>query len=183
VAAVRPSSTESITGVLLAVIALGLGIDWKRQKTAADRQKLTLGSTSNPDAYQLYLKGAYYTSKFTKDGFDKGVNYLNQAFALDPNYAQAYTALAWNYINQDDWFIAPREAAPKARNLAKKAIALDETNAEAHVVLAIENRWYEWDWAAAEREFKRAIELDPGRACSKREVRGTLDPPPNSLLC
>ena len=133
----------------------------RSQLSDADRQKLTLGSTSNPDAYQLYLKGAYFTSKFTKEGFDKGADYLNQAIALDPNYAQAYSTLAWNYINQDDWFIAPKEAGPKARDLATKAIALDETNAEAHVVLAIENQWYEWDWAAAEREFKRAIELDP----------------------
>ncbi len=133
----------------------------RSQLSAADRQNLTLGSTSNPDAYRLYLKGEYFTSKFTKDGFDKGIDYLNQAIALDPNYAQAYSALAWNYINQDDWFIVPREAGPKARSLANKAIALDETNAEAHVVLAIENDWYEWDWAAAEREFKRALELDP----------------------
>jgi TolB-like protein/Flp pilus assembly protein TadD len=133
----------------------------RSQLSVADRQKLTLGSTSNPEAYQLYLKGKYYTSKFTKNGFDKGIDYLNQAIALDPNYAQAYSALAWNYINQDDWFIAPKEAAPKARDLARKAIELDETNAEAHVVLAIENHWYEWDWPAAEREFKRAMELDP----------------------
>ncbi|MGB8538627.1 MAG: protein kinase [Acidobacteriaceae bacterium] len=133
----------------------------RSQLSAADRQKLTLGSTTNPDAYQLYLKGQYYSSKYTKDGFAKGIDYLNQAIALDPNYAQAYSALAWNYINQDDWFITPREAGPRARELANKAIALDETDAEAHVVLAIENQWYEWDWAAAEREFKRAIELDP----------------------
>jgi TolB-like protein len=84
----------------------------RSQLSAADRQKLTLGSTFNPDAYQLYLKGTYYTSKFTKDGFDKGIDYLNRAIALDPNYAQAYSALASNYINQDDWFIARREAAP-----------------------------------------------------------------------
>jgi len=133
----------------------------RSQLSAADRQKLRLGSTSNPDAYQLYLKGQYYSSKYTKDGFDKGIDYLNRAIALDPGYAQAYSALAWNYINQDDWYIAPREAGPKARDLANKAIALDETDGEAHVVLAIENHWYEWDWAAAEREFKRAIELDP----------------------
>ena len=143
-------------------IAREVSLRLRSQLSAADREKLTLGSTSNPDAYQLYLKGEYFTSKFTKVGFDKGIDYLNQAIVLDPNYAQAYSALAWNYINQDDWFIAPREAAPKARDLATKAIALNETDAEAHVVLAIEDHWYEWDWAGAEREFKRAIELDPG---------------------
>jgi eukaryotic-like serine/threonine-protein kinase len=131
------------------------------QLSAADKQKLSLGSTSNPEAYQLYLKGEYFTGKFTKDGFDKGIDYLNKAIALDPNYARAYSVLGYNYINQDDWFIAPKQAAPKARELAMKAVNLDETDAEPHVVLAIENQWYEWDWTAAEREFKRAIELDP----------------------
>jgi serine/threonine protein kinase/Flp pilus assembly protein TadD len=133
----------------------------RSQLSAADQQKMTLGSTTNPEAYQLFLKGNYYSSKFTKDGFDKGIAYLTQAIALDPNYARAYSALAWNYINQEDWYIPPRQAAPKAKDLATKAVELDETDAEAHVVLAIVDDWYEWDWAAAEREFKRAIELDP----------------------
>jgi TolB-like protein/tRNA A-37 threonylcarbamoyl transferase component Bud32/cytochrome c-type biogenesis protein CcmH/NrfG len=132
-----------------------------RSNNSADRQKLALGSTQNPEAYQLYLKGEHYTSKFTKDGFDKGINYLNQALAIDPDYALAYSALADNYINQADWFMAPNIAGPKAREAAQKALKLDGSNAEAHVVLAIESQWYEWDWAGAEREFKRAIELNP----------------------
>jgi serine/threonine protein kinase/tetratricopeptide (TPR) repeat protein len=136
----------------------------RSQHSAADQQKLALGSTENPEAYQLYLKGEHYTSKFTKDGFDKGIDNLNQAIAMDPNYALAYSALAYNYINQDDWFIAPKIAGPKAREAARKALELDESNAEAHVVLAIESQWYEWDWAGAEREFKRAIELNPDSA-------------------
>jgi len=129
--------------------------------SVADQQKLALGSTTNPEAYQLFLKGQHYTEKFTKDGFDKGIDYLNQAIALDPNYSRAYSALAYNYINQDDRFLEPRKSAPKAREAALKALALNETDAEAHVVLAIEDQWYEWDWVAAEREFKRAIELAP----------------------
>ena len=133
----------------------------RSQLSAAEQQKLTLGSTGNPEAYQLYLKGQHYSSKFTKEGFNEGIDYLNQAIAKDPNYAQAYSALANNYINQDDWFMAPKEAGPKARDAARKALALDETDVEAHVALAIESQWYEWDWAASEREFKRAIELNP----------------------
>jgi serine/threonine-protein kinase len=73
----------------------------------------------------------------------------------------AYSALAYNYINQDDWFIAPKEAGPKARDAAKKALAIDASDAGAHLALAIEAQWYEWDWVAAEREFKRAIGLNP----------------------
>jgi serine/threonine-protein kinase len=128
---------------------------------SVDRQKLALGSTENPEAYPLYLKGKYYTAKFTKDGFDRGIDYLNQAIAIDPNYALAYSALAFNYINQVDWFMAPKIAAPKAKEAAQKALELDNSDAEAHVVLAIELQWYEWDWDGAEREFKRAIELSP----------------------
>jgi serine/threonine protein kinase len=133
----------------------------RSQLSTTDQQKLALGSTDNPHAYQLFLKGEYYSSKFTKEGFDKGIDYLNRAIAIDPNYAQAYSALANNYINQDDWFMAPKEAGPKARDAARRALALDETDVEAHVALAIESQWYEWDWAASEREFKRAIELKP----------------------
>ena len=136
----------------------------RSQHFTSDQQKLALGSTENPEAYQLYLKGEHYTSKFTKDGFDKGLANLNQAIAIDPNYALAYSALAYNYINQDDWFIAPKTAGPKAREAVQKALELDESNAEARVVLAIESQWYEWDWAGAEREFKRAIELSPDNA-------------------
>src|SRR5262249_21704703 len=117
--------------------------------------------TANPEAYQLYLKGRHFTNKFTKDGFNKGIEYFNQAIAKDPNYGAAYSALADNYMNQDDWFMAPKEAAPQARDAAKRALALDESDVMAHVVLAIEAQWYEWDWATAEREFKRALELNP----------------------
>jgi eukaryotic-like serine/threonine-protein kinase len=133
----------------------------RSQLSAADQQKLTKGSTDNPEAYQLYLKGKYYTNKFTKDGFGKGIDYFNQAIAFDPNYGLAYNGLAYNYINQDDWFMPPSEAGPKARDAANKALAIDEGDADAHVSRAIVAHWYEWDWAAAEREFKRAIELNP----------------------
>ena len=133
----------------------------RSELSAADQQKLTKGSTDNPEAYQLYLKGKYFTNKFTKDGFGKGIDYFNQAIAFDPNYGLAYNGLAYNYINQDDWFMPPNEAGPKARDAANKALAIDEADADAHVSRAIVAHWYEWDWAAAEREFKRAIELNP----------------------
>ena len=144
--------------------------------SVADQQKLALGSTTNPEAYQLFLKGQHYTEKFTKDGFDKGIDYLNQAIALDPNYSRAYSALAYNYINQDDWFLEPRKSAPKAREAALKAVALNETDAEAHVVLAIEDQWYEWDWVVAEREFKRAIELAPDSGDAHGTIHGSFPP-------
>ena len=88
----------------------------RSQLSAADRQKLAKGSTDNPEAYQLYLKGKYYTNKFTKDGFLKGIDYFDQAIAKDPNYELAYSGLAYNYINQDDWFIRPNEAGMPGRS-------------------------------------------------------------------
>ena len=136
--------------------------------TAETQQRMTKGSTGNPEAYQLYLKGKYYTNKLTKDGLAKGIDYFNQAIAIDPNYGLAYNGLAYNYINQDDWYMPPREAGPKAKQAAEKALAIDPNDADAHLALAIESQWYEWNWPVAEREFKRAIELNPNDS----EARG-----------
>ncbi len=136
----------------------------RSQLSAADRQKLTKGSTDNPEAYQLYLKGAYYTNKFTKEGLGKGIEYFNRAIAVDPNYGLAYSGLAYDYISQDDWFLPPNEAGPKAKAAAEKALAIDDSDADAHLSLAIEKHWYEWKWAEAESEFKRALELNPNKS-------------------
>ena len=125
---------------------------------------MSKGSTGNPEAYQLYLKGKYYTNKLTKDGLAKGIDYFNQAIAIDPNYGLAYNGLAFNYINQDGWYMRGAEAGPKAKEAAQKALAIDPKDADAHLALAIEAQWYEWNWALAESEFKRAIELNPNDA-------------------
>jgi serine/threonine protein kinase/Tfp pilus assembly protein PilF len=126
-----------------------------------DQRKLARGSTENSDAYQLYLKGKYHTSKFTKDEFRKGIDYFYQALAKDPNYGLAYSGLAYYYILQDDWYLAPSDSASRAKAAAQKALEIDDSNADAHLALAMESHWYEWDWAAADREFKRALELSP----------------------
>ena len=131
------------------------------QVSQTDQQQMAKGSTENPEAYQLYLKGKYHTSKFTKDEFGKGIDYFHQAIAKDPNYGLAYGGLAYYYILQDDWYLSPSESASRAREAANKALTIDGSNAEAHLALAMELHWYEWDWAAAEREFKRAIALSP----------------------
>ena len=136
----------------------------RSQLSPDDQQKLTKGSTDNPEAYRLYLKGKYHTNKLTKEGFDTGIDYFNQAVAVDPNYALAYSGLAFNYVNQDDWFMSPNEAGPKTKDAAKRALAIDESDAGAHVSLAIVTHWYDWNWVAAEKEFKRAIELSPNNS-------------------
>ena len=123
----------------------------RSQLTAEDEKKLTKGSTDNPEAYRLYLKGKYYTDKFTKEGFETGIDYFNQAIAVDPNYGLAYSGLAYNYINQEDWHLPPNQGVPKAKEAAKRALAIDNTDTGAHLVLAIAAHWYDWDWAAAEK--------------------------------
>src|SRR5215469_15981296 len=133
----------------------------RSQLTPSDEQQLATGSTENSEAYQLYLKGRYHTSKFTKDDFRKGLGYFQEALAKDPNYGLAYSGLAYYYILQDDWYLPPEESARKAREAAQKALEIDEANAEAHLALAMEMHWYERNWTASEQEFQRAIALNP----------------------
>jgi tetratricopeptide (TPR) repeat protein len=121
----------------------------------------------NPEAYRLYLKGHYYASRYTKDGFDKGIEYFDQAIAKDPNFALAYSGLAFCYLNQTDWVFAPKDSIPKVRQAVEHALKIDESLAEAHTMLAMTLLQYDWDWLAAEREFRRAIALDPNYAVGR----------------
>ena len=121
----------------------------------------------NPEAYEAYLKGRYFWNKRTADGLKKAIDYFNQAIEKDPNYAQAYTGLADSYALLGDWeygILAPKEAFPRAKAAATKALELDNTLGEAHTSLAFSLDLFDWDWASAEREFRRAIELNPGYA-------------------
>jgi len=122
--------------------------------------------TGNPEAYQLYLKGRFYASKGTREGIYKGIEYLQQAIALDPKYALPYAGIAFSYNWAYDWLLPPTEAMPKAKEAARRALELDDTLAEAHVELGNVASWYDYDWALAEREFKRALELSPNYAAA-----------------
>lgn len=134
----------------------------RAQLAQTDRAELLArDSTSSPEAYQLYLKGKYHTSKFTRDEFRKGIDYFNQAIEKDPDYALAYGGLAYYYILQDDWYLPPSVSASRAKAAAQKALSIDPSNAEAHFAMALELHWYEWDWTGAEREFRQAISLNP----------------------
>jgi serine/threonine protein kinase/Tfp pilus assembly protein PilF len=125
-----------------------------------DKRQLARRETANPEAYRLYLKGLYFTSRFTKEGVDKGLDCFRQAIAADPNYALAYQGLADNYSIQDDVFAPSRDTEPKAKAAALKALELDDHLAEAHEALGGVFFWYEYDWLGAEKEFRRAIELN-----------------------
>ncbi len=129
-----------------------------------DEKRLHKVSTSNPEAYRLYLKGRYFASKATQEDLAKGIGYLNQAIAIDPKYALAYDGISYYYVWTNDLLLAPRDAMPKAKQAARKALELDEQLPQAHVDLANVLAWYDWDWAAAEREYQRALQLDPNSA-------------------
>ena len=134
--------------------------------TGEEQKRLAKRYTENTEAYQLYLKGRYSWNKYNEDGFRKAINYFNQAIEMDPSFALAYAGLADAYYGMSNAYTPPDEAMPKARAAAKKALGIDETLAEAHTSLAIVNAQYEWNWKEAEKEYRRAIELNPGYAAS-----------------
>src|SRR5579872_6675175 len=121
----------------------------------------------NPQAYESYLKGRYFWNKRTAGGLKIGLAYFNQAIEEDSKYAQAYSGSADTYALLGDWQYAvmtPKEAFPKAKAAAMKALELDSTLGEAHNSLAFDLDGYDWDFDAAGKEFRRAIELNPGYA-------------------
>src|ERR1700677_4555417 len=121
----------------------------------------------NPVAYESYLKGRYFWSKRTADGLKVALAYFNQAIEQDPNYARSYSGLADTYALLGDWQYAvmtPKEAYPKAKTAALKALELDSSLGEVHNSLAFVLDGYDWDLDAGGKEFRRAIELSPGYA-------------------
>jgi TolB-like protein/DNA-binding winged helix-turn-helix (wHTH) protein/Flp pilus assembly protein TadD len=121
----------------------------------------------NPQAYESLLKGRYFWNKRTADGLKVALAYFNQAIEEDPKYAQAYSGLADTYALLGDWQYAvmtPKEALPKAKAAAIKALELDSALGEAHNSLAFCLDGFDWDFDSAGKEFRRAIELNPGYA-------------------
>ena len=141
-------------------IAREISARLRERLTGEQKAKLTNGGTSDPEAYQFYLKGRYYWDKRTPDALNKSRDYFHQAIDKDPNYALAYVGLAEYYNVVGDYAPVPSsETIPKSKSNAKKALAIDDTLAEAHAVLAVASD-SDWDWATAEHEFERALELN-----------------------
>ena len=116
----------------------------------------------NPEAYQLYLEGRYFWNKRTEEGFNKAIQHFEQVIEKDPNYALAYVGLADSYILLGpNNLLPPKLVYPRAKAAALKALAIDDTLAEAHTSLAFSRLLYDWDWQEAEKGFQRAIELNP----------------------
>jgi serine/threonine-protein kinase len=132
--------------------------------TGDERQRLVKSHTDNTDAYKLYLRGRHHLTKWSEADFKQAIEAFKQAIDLDPHYALAWTGLADAYYSMSNLYLPPHEAMPKSRAAAERALALDPTLAEAHYALATAKAFYDWDWPAAEREFKRTLELNPGYA-------------------
>ncbi len=140
-------------------IAKEIKIELAPEKRAASPRLI------DPDSYEAFLKGRYYANKRNKNDLQKSLDYFQQAIMKDPHYAPAYSGMADAYaLLAVRGNLAPVEAFSKAKAAALKAIQLDDSLAEAHASLAFIAEVQEWDWSAAEREYKRALELNPGLA-------------------
>ena len=130
-----------------------------------DEQELTAGVPTSAVAYQLYLKGRYETSKRTRDGYAAAARFFDQAIAQDRGYARAHAGLADVYLWQAYWgYLRPAETYPKAMAAARQALTLDERSADAHASLGWLNLYYLWNWPESQRQYQRAVELDPDSA-------------------
>jgi len=137
----------------------------KIQVTPEEKTRLASARPVNLEAHEAYLKGRYYLNQRTEKGFQQSVQYFNETTQKDPNYPLGYAGLADSYILLGEYsLLPPKEAFAKARAGATKALELDDSLAEAHNALAAVKVDYDWDWSGAEREFRRAIELNPGYA-------------------
>jgi TolB-like protein len=137
--------------------------------TGEEQKRLSKRYTENPEAHQFYLKGRYYWNRRTEQAVKRAAEYFQEALDKDPAYALAWAGLADCYVVYSAYSVLPpRESIPKAKEAARKALALDETLAEPHAALAYGETIYDWDWQSAEREFKRAIELNPNYATARQ---------------
>lgn len=130
--------------------------------TGEQKWRLTRRHTENVEAYDLYLKGRFLWNKHEKISLGKSITCFRRAIDLDPGYALAFAGLADSYQRLSNLNLPPRRALPKARAAAAQAVALDDTLAEAHCAWGWIKMFYEHDWKGAERELRRAIDLNPG---------------------
>jgi TolB-like protein/Tfp pilus assembly protein PilF len=148
------SMQEEVTRAIVSEIRVKL--------TAQEEARLANSRPINPEAYQLYLKGHYHWNKRSLDGFQKAIEYFQQATAKDPAYAMAYVGLADTYIYFSFFdVVPPQEAMPKAKAAAARALEIDNRLGEAHVSLGYVSYMYDWDWPAAGKHFEQALTLNP----------------------
>lgn len=146
-------------------IALAIVKNLEVKLLAGEKHKLVKRYTDDPVAYGLYLKGRYFWNRRYEWGLTKGIEYFQQAIQKDALYAPAYVGVADCY-NQFGYYgmMPPRQAYEKARSAVMRALEIDETVAEAHACVGWIKTFFDWDWEGAEREFRRALQLNPNSA-------------------
>lgn len=146
-------------------IARQVGDALKVKLLGPDKSRLERLPTTNQEAYDLYLKGHFYFTRSTHESYKQSIDYFEKAIVLDPKFALAYSGLAraWSALGFQG-FMSSRESAAKAKKYVEKSLRLDDTQAEAHRTLGGIYRVHEWNLSEAEREFNRALELNPSLA-------------------
>src|ERR1035438_1040697 len=150
---------------LQASVARSIAAEIRVTLTAPDRARLARVRTSNPDAYLAYSKGRFFWNKLTEEGLKRAIGFFQQAVDKDPDYALAWDGLADCWLPLG-WYgyLSPEATFPHAKAAVTRALSLDDSLAEAHTSLAFVNLYYDRDWVGAEREFRRAIDLNPNYA-------------------
>ena len=151
---------------LQAEISRKISENLRTKLSGEEEDRLSQRQTTNSEAYQTYLKGRYHWNKRTQEGIERGIEYFTEAIKLDPEYALAYAGIADSYalLGAVEYAaLPPAEAMRLAREATLRALEIDDTLAEAHASLAYV-RIFDWDWAEAEREYRRSIELNPSYA-------------------
>jgi serine/threonine-protein kinase len=156
-------------------IARDVSTKLRSKLSGTEAQKVARTYTANPEAYQLYLRGLFYWNKRTGEALKTSIDYFSQAVAKDPNYAQAYAGMALAYVLLPEYSAgSPAESMPKAKAAATRALALDDTLAEAHTALAYILFAYDHNVSESEREFQRAIQLNPNFATAHQWYAGKV---------
>ena len=137
--------------------------------TAEEQNKIKARAARNPEAYRLYLQGRYELYRFTENSARMAIQYFQQAIEKDPTYAEAYCGLADTYILYSEAYLRGPGSMARAKIAAQQALKIDDSLAEAHTTMGMVYSWYNWDWAGAEREFRRAIELNPNYALAHEQ--------------
>ena len=146
-------------------IAMEVSDNLRWQLTGEEQSMMTKRYTDNTEAYRAYLEGRYWWNKRTQEGFENALDLFNEAVDLDPGYALAYAGLADTYFLLTGWaYRPPEEMWPLAMSAASRALAIDDTLAEAHASLGMIKGYHDWDWDSADAEYRRAIELNPNYA-------------------
>jgi TolB-like protein/Tfp pilus assembly protein PilF len=155
-------------------VARDIAQEVKAKLTPQEQTRLTQARAVDSEVHDLYLKGRYHLSQATEKEIRSGLQYFQQAVDKDPNFAPGYVGVAASYASLSTNYMAPRQVMPQARAAALKALELDENLAEAHAWLGFVSTNFDWDAQAAERELRRAVEMNPSSADAHRAYASYL---------